>query len=225
MADGESQRFLTKSAYAASILRQALEEGRYGAGERLQATKLAKDLGLSLTPVREALIELANEGLVEIAPHRGARVAEIPLTDLSEVYLVRSMLESAATSIAAARIGKAELTRLLKVHDAFKDAVAEKDAARLRSLNDEFHFMIYNAAATPLLRRLIRLVWRSAPRDTFSLIPERAAHSARDHEEIVQSLVARDPRRAEQAMRSHIQDSLDLITRFKQRSEKKRRNK
>ena len=211
------RRFHTKSEYAASMLRDALANGTYGAGERLTAARLAKELGLSMTPVREALIELANEGLVEISPHRGARVAEIAPAQLSEVYLARSILEPAATRLAAPELDKAAIEKLRRLHQEFAAAAQAKDSAALLSINEQFHFTIYDAAGSPLLNRLIRTVWSSAPNDTFRLIPGRAERSTKEHTAILRALSSGNPQRAEAAMRSHISDSLGLIISYKKR--------
>ncbi len=205
----------TKSAYAASVLRRALSDGVYCAGDRLTTAKLAKELGLSMTPVREALIELANEGLVEIAPHRGARVAEVPLADLSDVYLAREILESAATRLAAPQLDAGTIKELRRLHHAFVAAARAGDARALFKLNAEFHFAIYEAAHSPLLSRLIRTVWSSSPNDTFRLIPDRAARSVKDHSAILKALIAGDARAAEAVMRAHIHDALGLIRAYK----------
>lgn len=211
------KQFHTKSAYAASVIRRALSSGTYDAGERLTTARLAKELGLSMTPVREALIELANEGLVEISPHRGARVAELGLTGLSDVYRTRAILEPAATQMAAANLDEAALAQLGDLHRDFVHAVASHDAAALLELNEQFHFTIYDAAASPLLSRLIRIVWSSSPNDTFRLIPQRAERSAKEHTAILRALVSGNADRAEEAMRKHIADSLTLISEYKKK--------
>lgn len=216
------KQFDTKSKYAASVIRKALSDGTYGAGERLTTARLAKELGLSLTPVREALIELANEGLVEISPHRGARVAELGLTGLSDVYQTRAILEPAATRLAVPNLNKRAIAELKKLHSGFLEAVENDDAAALLDLNEQFHFAIYDASGSSLLSRLIRIVWSSSPNDTFRLIPQRAERSAKEHTAILRALVSGDAKRAESAMRSHIADSLDLITAFKKKSGRRR---
>lgn len=209
------RQFHTKSAYAASVLRDALANGTYGAGERLTAARLAKELGLSMTPVREALIELANEGLVEISPHRGARVAEIGPMQLSEVYQARSILEPAATRIAVPQLDAKAIAELRRLHGEFVAAAERRDAAALLSINETFHFTIYDAAASPLLNRLIRTVWSSSPNDTFRLIPGRAERSVKEHTAILRALGSGNAKRAEDLMRSHINDSLNMIMSFK----------
>jgi DNA-binding GntR family transcriptional regulator len=213
--------FQTKSAYATSILRQALAEGRYVAGERLLATKLARDLGLSTTPVREALRQLASDGLVEIAPHRGVRVVDIPLVDLSDVYVARAIVEPAAARLAAEHIGPDQIARLRRVHAEFiKTASARQpDVARLRSLNEEFHFVIYSSTESPLLRRMICAAWAASPEDTFGVLSLKKARD--DHGELIGALAAGNGARAERLMREHIEAAGEALRRFKKRSRKK----
>jgi DNA-binding GntR family transcriptional regulator len=208
-------RFQTKSAYAASVLRKALAEGRFVAGQRLLATQLARDLGLSMTPVREALMQLAHDGLVEIAPHRGVRVADIPLADLADTYVVRAILESAAAKLAARRMRPEEIAQLRSIHAKFVKAVSARspDVARLRELNEEFHFIIYAAAGSSLLRRMIRTAWTSSPRDTFGVLPLKTAKD--DHGELIDALEAGEGDRAEELMREHIEEAAKVLRRFK----------
>jgi DNA-binding GntR family transcriptional regulator len=206
----------TKSAYAAQKIRQALAEGRFAHGDWLRAQGIADELGLSLTPVREALLELASEGVIDFEPFRGARVSEIPLVNLSEVYAARGLLESAATGLAAARLTPKGLVKLASLHAAFVKAVATGDRESLRDLNDRFHFAIYDAAEAPLIRQLIKTVWTRAPRDTFRLLPERPERSVHAHGLILEALRRRDPREAEQAMRSHIDEAYTLIREYRE---------
>jgi DNA-binding GntR family transcriptional regulator len=205
----------TKSAYAAKHLRDALAAGKYESGQWLRAQDLADEFGLSLTPVREALTELASEGLIDIIPFRGARVSEIPTVDLSEVYAARALLEAAATSLAAARITPKALAEVRALHDEFVNAVKTGKRDELRELNDRFHFAIYQAADAPLISQLIKTIWTRAPRDTFRLLPERPERSLKAHADIVEALGRRDPRDAERAMREHIDESFALIRSYR----------
>ena len=197
------------------MLREALAEGRFARGERLQLAKLARELGLSLTPVREALFELAREGLIELAPHRGARVGEVPISDLSEIYAVRAILESSATGMAAANVNADDLAHLERIHADFGGAAKARSSTRLRALNDEFHFTIYAAAGSPLLSSYIRDVWSRSPLDTFARLPERARQSLDDHGAILEALRTGDAAAAQHAMRRHLEVSFELLKRHR----------
>lgn len=202
--------YQTKSAFAAAKIREALASGRYAPGERLQAKRVAEDLNLSLTPVREALLSLATEGLVVMAPHRGATVAEYSEGQLAEVFAIRAQLESYATEKAAAVMTGELLAHLADVQNRIRGAVEGGRQDRLRELNDDFHFSIYQAAGSELLERLIRQAWAAAPRDLFSLLPERGQGTVVEHDVIVAALRAGDPVAAGAAMRAHLESSLRL---------------
>lgn len=206
----------TKSAYAAEKLRGALAQGRYARGEWLRAQGVAEELGLSLTPVREAMLELASEGLIDMVPYRGARVAEIPMVNLSEVYIVRGLLEGAATGLAAARFSRQGLVKLAAIHTLFQKTMQSGDHSQLRELSDQFHFAIYDAAGVPLIRSIIKSVWARAPRDTFGILPKRPDRSLHEHGIILEALQQRDPRAAEAAMRHHIEEAFALIRTYRE---------
>jgi DNA-binding GntR family transcriptional regulator len=204
-------RFQTKTAYAAQMMREAFAEGRYSPGDRLQVGKVAKELGLSLTPVREALFELASEGLVTLEPHRGARVADVPVADLHEVYMIRELLESQAGRLAAERITDEELASLADCHADLVKAVDSGDREPLRALSDQFHQGVFSGARSPKLLQLIMSVASSGPADTFQVLSERPQRTVEEHQQILEALQARDPDRAGEALGGHVRSSLELI--------------
>lgn len=208
----------TKSSYAAAMMRRAFAEGKYAPGDRLQVAKLANELGLSLTPVREAFFELASAGLIDMHPHRGARVAEVSLGDLTEVYLLREALESLATRLAAEHVSDELAIALTASHERFAAAVEAGKRDSMRRLSDDFHHLIYDMAHAPMLSRMIGQVWASAPADTFKVITDRPLQSVEDHARILEALVLGDPAAAERCMRDHIQGSLSLIRAEKDRA-------
>lgn len=202
--------YQTKAAYAATRLREALTSGRYAPGERLQAARIAKDLDLSLTPTREAMLSLATEGLIVIAPHRGATVAEYSHERLVEVFGIRAHLESYATAKAAVLLTPERLAHIREVQRILRLEVERGGSEHLREMNDDFHFSIYQASGSALLERLIRQAWAAAPRDLFSVLPERGPGTAADHDRILAALEARDAELAAEAMRTHLGNSLHL---------------
>lgn len=155
--------YLTKSAYAAERLRRALASGKYAPGEHIQASRVANELGLSLTPVREAIMRLATEGSIVLVPHRGATVAKFSEKGLADVFEVRSHLESYATAKAATLLTPQRLDQVRYVHQRFKAAVEAGRIEDLPELNHEFHFGIYRASGSDILERLILYAWAAAP--------------------------------------------------------------
>lgn len=222
MVTDPAPRYQTKAAYAAAMIRQAFAEGRYLPGDRLQIGKLAKEIGLSLTPVREAFFELASEGLIDMHPHRGARVAEVSIADMTETYLLREALESLATRLAAEHAKDDEIEALEACHERFVAEARAGGRTALREISDQFHDLIYDMARAPMVRKLIRQVWAVAPEDTFKVIKDRPQQSIRDHARILAAVRSRDPDVAEREMRRHVRGSFELIRAAKTRAKRAR---
>lgn len=157
--------YLPNSADAYHRIRRWIVEGHLRPGERLVEQRLAEDLELSRTPVREALRRLQSEGLVAFEPHRGARVRELTRAHIADLYELRGRLESMAAELAAARATPEELVALAAADTAFADAVAaarggDLDAVRqVFHCNDVFHLTLLGAAHhEPLTQALVRSV-------------------------------------------------------------------
>jgi DNA-binding GntR family transcriptional regulator len=190
-------------------LRRFILEGDLEPGARLQEVELAAQLGVSRTPVREALRELSSQGLVEILPHRGARVTRWSASELIEIYELRSMLESHAAERAATRMSDAEVDELVALCEKM-EACARRghkhDLVALSDLNSDFHSRILSAADSPRLIIMlgpvvqIPLVVRTYTRYT----PEALTRSMGHHRELAAAIRARAPEWAGTVMRSHI---------------------
>jgi DNA-binding GntR family transcriptional regulator len=190
-------------------LRRFILEGDLEPGARLQEVELAAQLGVSRTPVREALRTLSSQGLVEILPHRGARVARWSAADLDEIYELRIMLESHAAQLAANRMGPAEadvLDGLCEQMEACARRGSKHDLLELSELNSRFHGCIMDAADSPRLATMLAsvvqvpLVMRTFVRYT----PEALARSMGHHRELGAAMRAGAPEWAGSVMRSHI---------------------
>ncbi|WP_436775859.1 GntR family transcriptional regulator [Yinghuangia sp. YIM S09857] len=194
---------------AYELLRAGILDGRYAPGERLGEADLADATGASRTPVREALRRLEVEGLVEVAPHRGARVTQWSRADVQEIYDLRLLLESFAAERAAARIGDEDVARLralTREMDAAARSGVTRDLERLAALNTEFHGLIRAAAASPRLQSMLgAVVQMPLVLTTFHRYSEDdLARSSAHHRELVDALAARDPEWARSVMRSHV---------------------
>ena len=149
----------TAGSAAAEVIRQAIIDGRAEPGQRLKEEELAQQLGISRTPIREALLMLQAEGLVETAPNRGATVRSYELSDLEDMYELRALLEGHAARRAATRIGAEELEQLRASCERFEQLVGGADVPALVSENAVFHDMILAAAGSD------RLIGDGAPGD------------------------------------------------------------
>ena len=197
-------------AYGA--LRAGILDGRYGFGDKLGEIEIAEELGLSRTPVREALRRLGSEGLVEVLPNRGARVRTWTAQDLEETYELRAVLEGLAARRAAARMDPAaldEMDRLAATMMTVDPSLGHRpagDFAELAALNARFHELIVTAAGSAQLASTLQglvqlpLVMRTYRRYTAAALARSHSH----HREIVDALRARDGGWAESVMRSHV---------------------
>jgi DNA-binding GntR family transcriptional regulator len=197
---GLQARYTSKTELVTSALRELILAGEFEPGDPLRQRDIAARLGVSATPVREALRRLESEGLVRIDLHRGATVAESTLGPVEENALIRAALESLAVEMAAGRITPAQLDRVEAVNA--RIAALGEDDERYGSLNRDFHFAVYEAAGSPVLLSLMQLLWRAMPEGPKVLRPHSA--SAQEHAELIAALRAGDAGRASRLIRRHI---------------------
>lgn len=197
-------------------LRAAIIGGEYAPGERLRAEALAARFGTSRTPVREALMLLEGDGLVEIEPRRGAVVRSFDPADLVDLYEVRAMLEARAAGLAAARIAPADLA-LLEATCERVEGLTGNSARTIDTLiatNEDFHRILIEAAGSPRLSAALRTV-AGIPRPFKTVFWNDASERARSlaaHREIIAGLRAGSSDRAESAMRLHVLNARDFLT-------------
>jgi DNA-binding GntR family transcriptional regulator len=193
-------------------MRAAILDGHYKPGEWLRQERLAQDLGVSQMPVREALKELAAEGLVEHVPYRGARVIVFSLDDILDLYSHRAFLESRAASIAAGIITSKELAVIKDLQDDMEKYGTPGAVTKYRELNRKFHQCIYMASRREYLIRTLTQMWALFPTmlianfaaTSVQPLPERDAVDVEEHRAIIAALEAHDSHTAEEAMKGHI---------------------
>jgi DNA-binding GntR family transcriptional regulator len=201
-------------------LRALILTGEYGPDERLIEEQLAERLGVSRTPVRQALTMLEAEGLVEITPNRGATVCSFSIEDVWDIYDLRAVLEGHAARRAAGRIERRELERLRELAwemeglpGQFDDH--EEEIRALVALNQEFHGTIVEASRN---RRLERLINRTVEIPLmfkafyWYTLHERTI-SNHYHRQILEALENGDADRAEIIMREHVYEGRDFVIR------------
>jgi len=191
-------------------LREAIEEkiaiGQYPPGKRLDEAELLAEFGVSRTPLREALIQLASLGLIELRPRRGAVVAEVSPQQLIEMFEVMGELEAMCGRLAARRMSPAEHERLLEAHRACELASKAMDPDRYYYENEKFHHVIYAASHnTFLAEQASALHRRLRPYRRLQLrVRNRIGNSFSEHEGIVEALIAGNADLVAQRMREHI---------------------
>jgi len=206
----------TNVARVQDQLREAILSGRLEPGTRLRAEALAEQLSASRTPVREALLLLAREGLVDVQPRRGATVRAFDGADVAEAYDVRALLEPHAAALAAQRRTPDELRRLIDLYErslAF-DHSDEQCVAEQMRLNDEFHRLILDAARSPRLAAAIASATGlpRAFRTSFWSDDGQRTQSLGCHRDLVAAIGRGNALFAETVMRMHIQGAAAFLS-------------
>jgi DNA-binding GntR family transcriptional regulator len=200
-----------------SALRQAVLTSVLKPGQRLNSTELAAQLGVSLTPVRNAIQLLAAEGLIEVHPRSGTFVATVNANDVRETFEIRRALECLAVELATARVTGKELDHLRALLAAMKKPVRnEEELLQHQTDNARFHLTILEAARNGRLldayQRLNAHIQIARIHAAETDWKSRLKDERLEHEEIVDSIAAADPARAVKAMRGHLdRASVSLI--------------
>lgn len=197
-------------------IRDAILSGEYLGGAPLREEELAAAIGVSRTPVREALRRLAAQGLVEVIPNHGARVVSLTGREFEEIFDIRLLLEGYAARKAAERIDEATLDTLERIVAEMGDAGTlseEENLSRLAELNNRFHALISAATRSTRLATLIdNVIVASLVLRTFqSYSPAELEQSLAHHRELLRALRARDPRWAESVIHTHIRAAWNAV--------------
>jgi len=192
-------------------LKDAIVDLRLAPGEPLREATLAEQLGVSKTPIRQALTMLEQEGLVETTSFKGAVVAGYSRQDLLEIYELRELLENAAARAAAASMSKDDRARLDRISRESHRLRRGNDAASLAALVSEFDDVLFDQVQNTRIRALIENLRAHLTRigHLTEGIPGRIEASVDEHEKIVKAIAARDQDLAEQYMREHIRSVRD----------------
>jgi GntR family transcriptional regulator, rspAB operon transcriptional repressor len=192
-------------------LKSAIVDLRLAPGDPLREATLADQLGVSKTPIREALTRLEQEGLVETTSFKGAVVTGYSRQDLLEIYELRELLENAAARTAAESMADADRDRLDRICRESRKLKKNHDAAGLAALISAFDDVLFEQVRNSRIRALIENLRAHLTRigHLTAEIPGRIEASVDEHEKIVQAIAARDPELAERQMREHIRSVRD----------------
>jgi DNA-binding GntR family transcriptional regulator len=195
------------------LLREAIVSGQFHPNERLVEAAVATKLGVGRTAVRAALVRLDQEGLVSLAPNRGARVRLISDREALEIEEVRASLEGMLAYRAATRVTPDELRELHQAMLEMRERAEAGDSLGYSELNARFHQLIWAAADHPTASRIAGGLKSQAIRFQYRTIlrPGRREQSLREHEAIFGALKGHDADGAEAAMRSHLAEVLDTL--------------
>lgn len=196
-----------------NTLRQAILTGELKPGERLMEIHLANRLGVSRTPIREAIRKLELEGLVTMIPRRGAEVAQITEKSMSDVLEVRRAMDVLCVELACERITEEELAQLKEACGYFEQVVRTKDVKQIAQADVELHDIILQATGNQRLIQLVNNLSEQMYRYRFEYIKDFSQHErlVEEHRIIYESLVGRDKERACEAAKVHIDNQKKAI--------------
>lgn len=187
-------------------LREAILTGTLKPGERLMEIHLAQTLGVSRTPVRDAIRKLENEGLAVMVPHKGAEVAKITKKQLLNVLEVRKALETLAVQSACMHMSKEEMNRLERTHLKVKEMAEKKDLKAVAKADVHFHDSIYAAADNETLLQILNDLSQQMYRYRIEYLKNVKNYTiiVQEHEAILQAIRKMDKEHAVRLVRQHI---------------------
>jgi DNA-binding GntR family transcriptional regulator len=211
-----STEHMTKTALAVDALRDAILRGEIAQNAPLTVTRLAAQLGMSPTPVREAIRTLQAEGLLHLEPHHSASVTQYSAKDIHDIFQLRADLESQATRLAVPRLTEAQIAALDDMQREMRDAARRGDIERLNRLNGDWHLLIYGAAENRVLLEVVQHLWKKFMFEINWIQPDGAARSLEQHERLLAAIHAHDADAAATAIRTHIQRAESVAIEYRE---------
>ncbi|HTJ92362.1 MAG TPA: GntR family transcriptional regulator [Pararobbsia sp.] len=196
--------FLTKLDHVAERLRERIISGEYPRGHKLKQADIAAELGVSITPVREALKALEMEGFVVSEPHRGLSVPDIDPERAKEIFELRVLLEHMLAYKAAERATKADIAELRAMHKEFVALIKAGELYAIRAANVRFHFRLYEIADCEQTLQFVRVLWAKFPFNFHDDQAGRFKQLPNEHVEIIRKLEEQDTQGVADAMVDHI---------------------
>ena len=211
---GGRPRAATAASKIYSDLRAELVSLQRRPGEAISEAEIALSYGVSRTPVREAILKLSDEGLLEIFPQSGIFVSHIPLAALPEAIIVRKALEATTAQFAAERATASQILALHSILQRQREANAADDADAFHRADEMFHATVAEVAGYPGIWTLIQQVKVHVDRYRRLTLPQegRIARVIVEHAEILGAIEAHDPTAARRAMEFHLENLLDNIS-------------
>jgi DNA-binding GntR family transcriptional regulator len=197
-------RYPTKKEYVTHVLREEIISGARRPGDRVMQQEVADALGMSVTPVREAIRQLESEGYLESVAHVGVRVPWVDFDGLDEVYRLRRQLEGDLAAEAARRVTADGLATVRRLLESFAAAVEARDRIAARRANYRFHLAIFELAAQPVTLGLVNSLWAKFPWDSLDDVEGRGRRALAEHGAQLAALETGDPEASRRAEQDHI---------------------
>lgn len=196
-----------------NTLREAILKGELKPGERLMELQLAAKLGVSRTPIREAIRMLEQEGLAVTIPRKGAEVARMTEKDMEDVLEIREALDELAAKIACTRMTEDQLKQLETIKEAFVESTRSHDVKRIAEADVSFHDVIYEATGNPKLVSMLNNLREQIYRYRVEYLKEEKNYPTLigEHDAIVEALYARNQDEVVRAMHTHIENQASAV--------------
>ena len=220
----EGYELLSQKVYRA--LKTEIIKGSLKPGTKLSEGKIAEQMGVSRTPVREALKELAAEGFVKMNPNQAVVVSNASVEDVQEVLQIRGVLEGLAARLATKMISEEEIKELEKYQKQMEYYTKKDDVLAFSEMDAEFHELILNVCGNNRLIQIRKNLSDQAHRYRIrSLsVPGRLKYSLKEHQEIVEALKRKNAEQADRLSQKHIENVLANILAHKEKEEDKNKN-
>lgn len=194
-------------------LREAILKGELKPGERLMEIQLSNRLGVSRTPIREAIRMLEQEGLAVTIPRKGAQVAKMTEKDMEDVLQIREALDELAASIACEQISKEELAELRETMLEFEESTTTEDVQRIAEADVRFHDIIYQATGNPRLVNILNNLREQMYRYRVEYLKDEKSYPVlvQEHRQIIEGLAARNKEMVSAAMQMHVRNQVNAI--------------
>ncbi|MDO4540604.1 MAG: GntR family transcriptional regulator [Syntrophomonadaceae bacterium] len=204
---------LWKEKIVLEALREAIKEGLLQPGERLMEIQLADELGVSRTPIREALRKLELEGFIVMVPRKGAYVSDITIKDIADIFEIRMSLEALAAGLAAERITDEEIESMERALVEKRDAIIKLDMERLVEVDSLFHESLYKAARNERLLFIINNLREHIQRFRMLSLayPGRMKQSLDEHRALLEAIQSHDVTLARQLAQDHIENAEQVL--------------
>jgi len=212
----EGYELLSRKVYR--VIKTEIVKGNLKPGTKLSEGKIAEQMRVSRTPIREAVRELAAEGFIEINPNRGMIVIEFSFEDLIEVLQIRRVLEGLAAYIAAKKINEEEIKKLEKIIKQMNITIVKNDVLAYSELNGEFHNLILKVCGNKRLMKICTNLSSSEHRFKIRSLrnnPERLKYSLKEHQKILEAFKRKDSEQADRLSQKHIENILKNIIDYK----------
>ncbi len=200
-------------------IREDILEGKYQIGEEIREVTIAKELGISRTPVREAIRQLALEGLLSVTPNRGAVVTGISPQDIEDIYSIRTLLEGLAARWAASKISAKQLKELEEIVELTEFYITQNETEDLHVLDNRFHEILYESSHSKPLQHILspfHYYVQNARRTSLSIVG-RSEKTLEEHKSILRALQAKDQDMAEIATNEHVKNAAENVLKNKHR--------